>query len=258
MGSSGSWIESAIRGGKETGARPGRLIRGVGSGLLSTPLPGASWSRNASAGNNRLFLPDFGTDIPPEAPPGVATSLDLLPEIEGDEYQLTAQVLSASFLGLGTQGPIAIAEVARGTTMRWDAGSLIHRVRSPAGTEFVLLSISEIHTGIFDPFVLNGLAAMSLPPGWAYESEVLATDFTIGTPTGIASVYSVPNYWAWQEVIPVPEPSTGVLLGLGLAGLASGRRRPWFGTTVNERRFLLREGPRMAIPDADPPANHGA
>ena len=154
---------------------------------LDTPLPGASWSRNASAGNNRLFLPDFGTTLPPEAPPGVATSLDLLPEIQGDEYQL-------------------------------------------------------IHTPIFDPFVLNGLAAMSLPPGWAYESEVLAADFAIGTPTGIASVYSVPNYWAWQEVIPVPEPSTGVLLGLGLAGLASGRRRSWFGTTVSERRFLLREG----------------
>lgn len=192
---------------------------------LDTPLPGASWSRNASAGNNRLLLPDFGTNIPPEAPPGVATSLDLLPEIEGERYQLIAQVLSASVLGFGTQGPIALAQVARGTTLRWDAGSLIHKVRSPAGIEFVLFSISEIHTGIFDPFVLNGLAAMSLPPGWAYESEVLATDFTIGTPTGIASVYSVPNYWAWQEVIPVPEPSTGVLLGLGLARLASGRRR---------------------------------
>lgn len=137
-----------------------------------------------------MFLPEFGTNTPPEAPPGVATSLDLLPEIEGDEYQLIAQVLSASFLGFGTQGPIAIAQVARGTTMRWDAGSLIHTVRSPAGTEFVLFSLSEIHTPIFDPFVLNGLAAMSLPPSWAYESEVLAADFTIGTPTGIASVYS--------------------------------------------------------------------
>ncbi len=190
---------------------------------LNTPLPGSDWARNASEGNPRLFLPDFGTSVPPTVPAGTALSLDLIPEIEGDEYTLIARVLSASLLGFGAQGPIANAQVARGTTMTFDAGRLIHKVTSPAGVAFALFSISEIHTTQFDHTVAGGLAGMDLPSGWDYSSEVLSSDLVVGTPSGIANVYSVPDYWTWQEIIVVPEPSTGVLLGLSLAMLAGWR-----------------------------------
>lgn len=195
---------------------------------LGTPLPGSNWARNASEGNPRLFLPDFATNVPPIVSVETPLSLDLIPEIEGDEYTLIARVLSAGFLGSGAQGIIANAQVARGTTMTFSAGHLIHKVTSPAGLEFVLFSISEIHTAQFDHTVPNGLAGMNIPIGWSYGSEVLSSDLVVGTPSGIANVYTVPDYWTWQEIIIVPEPSTGLLFGLGLAVLA-GRRGPQKG-----------------------------
>ena len=60
---------------------------------LAAPLPGPNWERNASEGNPRLFLPDLGTNVPPMAPPGTPLSLDLVPEIEGDDHFLIARVL---------------------------------------------------------------------------------------------------------------------------------------------------------------------
>ncbi|MFP8875289.1 MAG: PEP-CTERM sorting domain-containing protein [Myxococcota bacterium] len=191
---------------------------------LATPLPGANWSRNASEGNARLFLPDVGTNVPPIAPPGTPLSLDLVPEIEGDDYVLIAQLLSAVPLGWGLQGVMANALVARGTTMTFFAGRVIHTVASTGGIEYVLFSMSETHATTFDPFTVNGLAEISIPPGWSYSSEVLLTDLVIGTPTGIANVFSVPNYWTWQEIIPVPEPSADPLVGLVLLGIAARRK----------------------------------
>ena len=191
---------------------------------LNTPLPGANWARNASAGNPRLFLPDFGTNDAPTPPIGTPESLDLLPEIEGDEYTFIARVLSASLLGFGAQGIMANVQVARGTTMTWNAGRVIHTLSASDGTDYVLFSMSETHTATFDPFVVNGLQQMSLPGGWQYSSEVLLEDLVVGTPTGVANVFSVQDYWTWQEIVVVPEPSTGLLVALGLTGLA-GRRR---------------------------------
>ncbi len=34
-------------------------------------------------------------------------------------------------------------------------------------------SMSEERTAMFDPYVVNGLAGMSVPAGWTYSSEVV-------------------------------------------------------------------------------------
>jgi hypothetical protein len=86
-----------------------------------------------------------------------------------------------------------------------------------------MFSMSEIRTTMWDPFVLNGLAGISVPTEWVYSSEVLSENLVVGTPTGVATVFSVVGYWNWQELIVVPEPSTGLLLALGLAVLGARR-----------------------------------
>ena len=174
-------------------------------------------------------LPDELTNVPPVPVPGTALSLDLVPEIEGDDHVLVAQVLLGRPLGFGEQGLIAWAQVARGTTMRFKAGRVIQLLMSPQGAEYVLFSMNEIHTSTFDPFVLDGMAAMSIPSGWSYSSEMLSSDLVLGTSDGIARVYSVPEYWSFQEVVVVPEPGATLLSGVALLaalGLAGVRRRP--------------------------------
>ncbi len=190
---------------------------------LAVPLPGPNWDKNISEGNRRLFFPE-ATNVAPE-PPGVALSLDLVPEIPGDDHFLIARVLSSSFLGFGAQGPMGLGRAERGTTMTFSPGQVIHKVRSTDGTEYINYSMSEIRVAQFDPFVVNGLAGMSLPNGWVYSSEELTEQLVVGTPDGVANVFSVPGWWNWQELIVVPEPGTGMLLGLGLAGLGAHRPR---------------------------------
>ena len=100
--------------------------------VLAVPLPGDNWDKNVSEGNRRLFFPE-ATNVPPPAPPGTPLSLDLVPEIEGDDHFLIARVLSGSVLGFGAQGLMALGRAARGTTMTYSAGQVLHKVASPGG-----------------------------------------------------------------------------------------------------------------------------
>ena len=90
---------------------------------------------------------------------------------------------------------MATVKVARGTTMRFHAGRVVHLLTNLQGVEYLLFLSSEIHTETFDPFVLNGLSEMSIPLGWNYSSEVLSSVLVVTTPDGVARVFSVPDYW---------------------------------------------------------------
>ena len=72
--------------------------------------------------------------------------------------------------------------------------------------------MSEVQTTTFDPFALNGLDGMSVPTGWTYSSDAPLEDLVVGTLGGVPNVLSVTDYWNFQELIVVPEPSTGLLL----------------------------------------------
>lgn len=186
------------------------------------PLPGPNWEKNATATSARLFLGDSETNIPPVLDPSVPTELDLDPTIPGPELFLFGKVLSGGFVGFdpGSGIPVLNAQVARGTTIQWDSGRVIHKSVSPSGDEYVLISIDEEYSQAFDIDAVGGMAGVPLAPGWTYTSELLTSDFAIGTPTGIASVL-LPGggVSTWQKVVPVPEPSTGLLAGIGFIAL---------------------------------------
>jgi len=204
--------------------------------FAAVPLPGPNWQKNVSDDDARLFLPDSATNTPPVPDPGVATALDLVVELPGDDHFLVAQVLSGSLLGNGAQGLMAAVQVARGTTMTYLAGRVIHKITSGMGVDYILFTMSLDKTAEFDPTVLNGLAGMSVPTGWSYSSEVLTEDLNITTDNGVASVFNVPDYWGFQQIILVPEPGTGLLLAVGLLGLRARRRAPGPAPVASKRR----------------------
>jgi hypothetical protein len=173
-----------------------------------------------------LFLPDSGTNTPPVLDPSVPTELDLVPTIPGPDLFLIAKTLRAVLVGFDPVSglPIGEAQVARGTTLQWNPGRVIHKSVSPTGDEYVLFSIDEAYSQGFDINAVGGMAGVPLAPGWTYTSELLTSTFVIDTPGGIASVLGPgggPS--AWQKVV-VPEPALTTLV-LAAAGLAAARRR---------------------------------
>ena len=184
----------------------------------------------------RIILADQVTNTPPVPDPGTPQTLDLVNEIPGPDHFLIAQVLSGGPLGFGNQGLWTTASVRRGTTLTYFPGTVLHTLTSSTGDDYVLFNMNIGATAEFDPFVVDGLAGLSVPIGWSYSSELLSEAFTVTTPTGIATVAAVEDYWVWQRA--VPEPATGVLLGLGLAVLARRRSRRANG----RRRSLQADG----------------
>jgi len=65
---------------------------------------------------------------------------------------------------------------------------------------------------------------MAIPNGWSDSSEQLSEDFIVTTPGAVASVFSSGGWWNCQQIMVVPEPKTGLLVGLGL--VVMGVRRP--------------------------------
>ena len=188
------------------------------------PLPGPNWEKNATDTSARLFLPDSGTNTPPVLDPSVPTELDLVPTIPGPDLFLIAKVLGASLLGFDpTVGPLVEAYVARGTTLQWNAGRVIHKAVSTTGDEYVLFSIDDAFSQGFDLDAVGGMAGVPLPVGWTYTSELLSSTFVVDTPTGVASVFATGPTSAWQKIT-VPEPAL-TALAMAAAGLFAARRR---------------------------------
>ncbi len=194
---------------------------------LAVPLPGPNWEKNTTATSTRFLMADETVSIAPAPPAGTPASLDLIPEIPGADHEFIARVLGGTLVGFGAQGVFARPRVARDTTLTYFAGSILHTVTDPSGTEFVLFSMDGAAMATYDPSVLGGLAGLDLPTGWSYASEVLASELVVITPGGVANLFSQGNDIAlWQELVVVPEPGTLPLLLVGVAALAMrGRRR---------------------------------
>lgn len=190
------------------------------------PLPGPNWEKNSSDTSARLITFDSGVNTPPVLDPSIPTELDLVPTIPGSDLFLIAKVLSGALIGFDPVSgvPIIEAQVARGTTLTYNAGRVIHTIVSTSGDEYVLFSIDQVYAEDFDVDAVGGMAGVPLPAGWTYTSELLTSAFVTTTPTGIASVLAPGGgVSAWQKIF-VPEPAL-TPLALAAAGLFAARRR---------------------------------
>jgi hypothetical protein len=150
-------------------------------------------------------------------PPGAAPSLDLSPDIPGDDFFYVARLLDASVLGFDpVSGPSILAQVERDTVFTYEAGTRIHEATDPQGNVYILFGI--------DPTQPDALAGVPLPAGWSVSDRVLGSELSVAS-GGVATVFSPGSGTNFQQVAVVPEPSTALLLGSGLAAITS-RCRP--------------------------------
>ena len=64
-------------------------------------------------------------------PCAVPSTVDFLPDVPGNEYQIIARTESGRLLELTPQGLIVIVNVVRDTELRFPAGRRVHELTSP-------------------------------------------------------------------------------------------------------------------------------
>jgi len=175
----------------------------------------------------KLFLPSSASATFPTIP-GVPSSLDLVPDLPGDDFDLVARVLDGSLIGFNpVLGPFAIAQVERETQFTFDAGSVIHEVIDTDDNVYILFSFQLDQLDTIDITQVGALAGLEIPTGWSYRSRTLNEDLFIDS-GGLAQIFAQGGVNSWQRYAVIPEPSTALLLAFGLAGIAAaGHLRRW-------------------------------
>jgi hypothetical protein len=188
----------------------------------------------------KAFVPSSATVNLPTPPLGVPGSLDLVPGIPGDDFDLVAEVVQVPVdvrgFGFDPAEPavglfLAIAQVQRDTTFTFDSGETIHVVTDDVGNDYVLFGFNLFLSDGTTPrpedlSQVDALSGLPLPFGWSYDSHVLGQAF-LPSSGGLAHVYTTGVVATWQRVtgIPVPEPGGAVLLALSALTLATRYRR---------------------------------
>ena len=75
---------------------------------------------------------------------GVPSTIDLIPEIPGEEFELIAKTLSGSIVEMGENGLIAMVEVMRDTLFRYPAGSRVHELTDPEENIYILFVYNQV------------------------------------------------------------------------------------------------------------------
>lgn len=133
---------------------------------------------------------------------GVPSSMDFVPEIPGNEFELIAKVLDGSIVEFGDNGIMALVNVMRDTRFRFPAGSRVHEVTDPEGAIFVLFAY-EVESEDFDSpdfEAADALAHYPVPEGWTYSTRIVDEELVMDS-NDVATVLSIPRSPSsvWQQ-----------------------------------------------------------
>jgi hypothetical protein len=123
---------------------------------------------------------------------GVPDSMDFVPEIPGNEYELIAKTLEGKVIKAGPDGIVAEVQVMRDTSLRYLAGSRVHELTDPEDRTFVLIAheVDPENVGNIDFQAPDALGEFPTPDGWTYSTRILDEELILDTPD-IATVLAI-------------------------------------------------------------------
>jgi len=124
-------------------------------------------------------------------PCGTPSTVDFLPGIPGNEYELIARPLDGKILQFGEQGLVALVDVQRDTVLRFPAGRRVHELTNPDGDIYVMFAyeVDSMDADIADFDRPDALDGHPIPTGWTYSSRRLPRDLVLDS-SGVVSVLS--------------------------------------------------------------------
>lgn len=123
---------------------------------------------------------------------GVSSTLDLIPEIPGDEFQLIAKGLEGKIVNVSFSGIMIKSKVMRNTVLRYPAGRRVHELTDKDGNIYVLFAY-EVKSVNFDRTFFEKddvLLNYPRPKGWSYSSRIINEDLILNS-KGIVDVLAI-------------------------------------------------------------------
>ena len=120
------------------------------------------------------------------------SSIDLIPEIPGDDFTLNAKTVNGRIIEAGPNGIVAVVQVMRDTTFLYPAGTRVHELTDPEGNVFVLFAYQVDSEDFTSPVFQDADALVNdpHPEGWTYTTRILEDDLNMD-PGGVATVLAI-------------------------------------------------------------------
>lgn len=120
------------------------------------------------------------------------SSIDLIPEIPGDDFTLIAKTVNGRIVEAGPNGIVAVVQVMRDTTFLYPAGTRVHELTDPEGNVFVLFAYQVDSEDFTSPVFQDADSIVNdpRPEGWTYATRILEDDLRMD-PRGMATVLAI-------------------------------------------------------------------
>ncbi len=145
------------------------------------------WSKSPK----QMILPD-GELLSPLSFEGISSTLNLIPEIPGEEFQLIAKTLELNIVDVSFSGIMMGSKVMRNTVLKYPAGRRVHELTDEDGNVYVLFAY-EVKSVDFDRSFFEKTDVLSnylRPKGWSYSSRIIDEDLILNS-KGVANVLAI-------------------------------------------------------------------